>query len=111
MEERGLALLSRFCLGRQSRGASPTACPTATSGAWKWRVRWPRNPKLLLLDEPAAGMNALETAAVGEQILRAKAAGLAVLLVEHDMALVGQVCDEVYVLNFGESSRMARQMR
>jgi branched-chain amino acid transport system ATP-binding protein len=59
-------------------------------------------PKLLLLDEPAAGMNALETTAVGEEILRAKAAGLAIILVEHDMALVSQVCDEVYVLNFGE---------
>jgi branched-chain amino acid transport system ATP-binding protein len=59
-------------------------------------------PQLLLLDEPTAGMNAVETASAGEQILRAKAAGLAVLLVEHDMALVGQVCDEVYVLNFGQ---------
>ena len=63
---------------------------------------WPPAPSMLLLDEPTAGMNAVETAIAGEQILRARSAGLAVLLVEHDMALVGQVCDEVYVLNFGE---------
>jgi branched-chain amino acid transport system ATP-binding protein len=58
-------------------------------------------PRLLLLDEPTAGMNAVETRAFGAQVLKARAEGLTVLIVEHDMALIGQVCDSVYVLNFG----------
>lgn len=60
------------------------------------------NPKMVLLDEPTAGMNAVETEQLGEKILAMKADGIAVLVVEHDMALISQVCDVVYVLNFGE---------
>jgi ABC-type branched-subunit amino acid transport system ATPase component len=59
-------------------------------------------PRLVLLDEPTAGMNAVETHQLGEHILQMHAEGITVLVVEHDMALIGQVCDEVYVLNFGE---------
>lgn len=60
------------------------------------------NPQLLLLDEPTAGMNPTETRALGEQILRLNGQGLTVLVIEHDMSLIHQVCDEVYVLNFGQ---------
>lgn len=59
------------------------------------------NPSLLLLDEPTAGMNPTETKAVGEQILKLRDEGITVLVIEHDMSLIQQVCDEVYVLNFG----------
>lgn len=59
-------------------------------------------PKLLLLDEPASGMNAQETAALRQLIedIR-KRLGITVLLVEHDMGLVMKLCDRVSVLNFG----------
>lgn len=60
------------------------------------------NPRLLLLDEPTAGMNAVETEQLGDQIIRLRADGLTVLVIEHDMSLIHQVCDEVYVLNFGQ---------
>ncbi len=60
------------------------------------------NPSLLLLDEPTAGMNAGETARLGERILKLREHGLTVLVIEHDMAFISQVCDEVVVLNFGE---------
>ena len=60
------------------------------------------DPKLILLDEPTAGMNPTETKAVGEQILQLRADGITVLVIEHDMSLIHQVCDEVYVLNFGQ---------
>jgi ABC-type branched-subunit amino acid transport system ATPase component len=60
------------------------------------------HPKLLLLDEPTAGMNAIETAKLGEFILSLRAEGLTVLVIEHDMAFITQVCDQVVVLNFGE---------
>jgi branched-chain amino acid transport system ATP-binding protein len=60
------------------------------------------NPKLILLDEPTAGMNPSETHELGEQILRLRDEGLTVLVIEHDMSLIHQVCDEIYVLNFGQ---------
>lgn len=60
------------------------------------------SPKLLLLDEPTAGMNPIETRDLGEQVLRVKERGLSVMVIEHDMQLIHQVCDEVYVLNFGQ---------
>ncbi|MDD2923385.1 MAG: ABC transporter ATP-binding protein [Anaerolineales bacterium] len=60
------------------------------------------HPKLLLLDEPTAGMNAAETARLGELILSLRDEGLAALVIEHDMSFIAQVCDHVVVLNFGE---------
>ncbi len=60
------------------------------------------NPKLVLLDEPTAGMNPIETQQLGEQIIRLQEDGLTALVIEHDMSLIHQVCDEVYVLNFGQ---------
>ena len=60
------------------------------------------NPHLLLLDEPTAGMNPTETRELGEQILRMRDDGLTILVIEHDMSLIHQVCDLVYVLNFGQ---------
>lgn len=59
------------------------------------------NPQMILLDEPTAGMNPIETQELGEHILQMKEDGLTILVIEHDMSLISQVCDEVYVLNFG----------
>lgn len=58
-------------------------------------------PKLLLVDEPAGGLNETETEALSTTFVRLREAGLTILLVEHDMRLVMQVSDEVLVLNFG----------
>jgi branched-chain amino acid transport system permease protein len=58
-------------------------------------------PRLLLLDEPAAGMNATETAELDELIQTVRQQGVSVLLIEHDMQLVMGICDRVVVLNFG----------
>jgi branched-chain amino acid transport system ATP-binding protein len=59
-------------------------------------------PKLLALDEPAAGMNATETAALRSLIDGLRADGLTVLLIEHDVKLVMGLCDRVAVLDDGE---------
>ncbi|CAN5719128.1 ABC transporter ATP-binding protein [soil metagenome] len=60
-------------------------------------------PRLLLLDEPASGQTESETEAFGRLLRRlAEEEGTTVLLVEHDMALVMEVCDRVHVLDFGE---------
>ena len=60
------------------------------------------NPRLMLLDEPTAGMNPVETHELGTQILRLRDEGMTILVIEHDMSLIHQVCDEVYVLSFGQ---------
>ena len=58
-------------------------------------------PRLLLLDEPAAGLNPVETASIDELIKRIARSGTTVVLVEHDMKLVMGVSDHVLVLDYG----------
>ncbi len=59
-------------------------------------------PKLLLLDEPAAGMNSEEIGQLRERIVRLRSGGMTILLVEHVMELVMGVTDRIAVLNFGQ---------
>lgn len=59
------------------------------------------NPKIVLLDEPAAGLNGTETAALEELIKKIAAQGITVVLVEHDMKLVMGISDRLLVLNYG----------
>ncbi len=59
-------------------------------------------PKLLLLDEPAAGLNRAETGKLHELLERVHASGVTLLVVEHDMHFVRALCDHVVVLNFGK---------
>ena len=58
-------------------------------------------PKLLLLDEPTAGLSAEETAKTGDMVHRLNRGGMSVLAVEHDMAFVKQIAQRVTVLHFG----------
>ena len=59
-------------------------------------------PRLLLLDEPAAGLNPDETQALADTILRIRARGITVLLIEHDMSLVMRIAQHIVVLDFGK---------
>lgn len=59
-------------------------------------------PSLLALDEPAAGMNAIETQVLRELIQKIRADGITVLLIEHDMKLVMGLCNRVLVLDYGK---------
>jgi ABC-type branched-subunit amino acid transport system ATPase component len=61
-----------------------------------------QEPRILMLDEPAAGMNPAETRRLVETIRAIASSGIGVLLIEHDMTLVRAACDDVVVLNFGE---------
>ncbi|MEE8591446.1 MAG: ABC transporter ATP-binding protein [Spirochaetia bacterium] len=58
-------------------------------------------PLLLLLDEPAAGLNIYETKEMADLVLKIRKWGITVLLVEHDMSLVMDISDEIVVLNYG----------
>jgi branched-chain amino acid transport system ATP-binding protein len=60
------------------------------------------SPRLILMDEPVAGLNLNETEEMAEIILKIRETGTTVLLVEHDMNLVMTVSDEIAVLNYGE---------
>lgn len=59
-------------------------------------------PEILLLDEPAAGLNMRETAEMGMLIERIRDKGVTVLIVEHDMTLIMKISDEIVVLSYGE---------
>jgi branched-chain amino acid transport system ATP-binding protein len=58
-------------------------------------------PSLLLLDEPAAGLNIYETREMADLVLKIRKWGITVLLVEHDMSVVMDISDEIVVLNYG----------
>jgi branched-chain amino acid transport system ATP-binding protein len=59
-------------------------------------------PRVLCLDEPAAGLDTTESAELGRRLRKVVESGTAILLVDHDMGLVLGICDYVYVLEFGK---------
>jgi branched-chain amino acid transport system ATP-binding protein len=95
------ALLDRFGLGAVEDVLAGTL-PYGDQRRLEMARALATQPQLILLDEPTAGMNAVETHSLGEQIIRLREDGLTTLVIEHDMSLIQQVCDEIYVLNFGE---------
>jgi len=88
---------------RDRADAEVSTIPTGTARLVELGRALMIQPRLLLLDEPASGQSDEETKSF-ERLLRklAHEDGLAVLLVEHDMALVMDVCDRIHVLDFGE---------
>lgn len=102
LRETAGALLDRFKLAHMA-GLRAGNLPYGDQRRLEMARALGTNPKLLLLDEPTAGMNPVETEELGEQVLRlVREDHLTVLIIEHDMSLIHQVCDEVYVLNFGQ---------
>ena len=59
-------------------------------------------PRIILMDEPAAGLNSQETLGLARLIQRISELGITVVLVEHDMELVMDICDRIVVLNLGK---------
>ena len=86
-------------------GAVATAYPAALSLGQRKLVAVARGlaarPSVLLLDEPAAGLDRAASLELGEVLRRVVDQGTSILLVDHDMALVLGVCDHLYVLDFG----------
>jgi ABC-type branched-subunit amino acid transport system ATPase component len=59
-------------------------------------------PKVLLLDEPAGGLDSTESQWLGERLRAIRDSGVTILLIDHDMHLVLNLCDQIQVLNFGK---------
>ncbi len=60
------------------------------------------SPRVMLADEPAAGLDTAESRALGQEIIDIAEGGVSILLIDHDMGLVLEVCDYIYVLDFGQ---------
>ena len=95
-------LLERAGIAHVALDASASALPYGDQRRLEIARALAMQPAVVMLDEPAAGMNPTETGRLVETIRAIAAAGIGVLLIEHDMALVRAACDRVVVLNFGE---------
>ena len=99
--DEAMELLRFMGLSTTGRRARRRTCPTATSAGSRSPGRWRPSPKLLCLDEPAAGFNPAEKQTLMELIRKVRDRGYTVLLIEHDMSLVMGVTDRIVVLEFG----------
>ena len=97
-----LQLLQRVGIAHVSLDAAAGSLPYGDQRRLEIARALASEPAILMLDEPAAGMNRNETTTLGATIRRLAVEGIGILLIEHDMALVRAVCDRVVVLNFGE---------
>lgn len=102
MEARARELLKLFGLD-SVRDAKATSLPYGEQRRLEIARALATNPQVLLLDEPAAGMNPQEKEELRELIRRVRSEfGVAILLIEHDMKVVMELCERIYVLDYGE---------
>lgn len=101
IHEKGIDLLDRLNLSNQADNLAGNL-----AYGMQRRVEIARalalNPKILLLDEPAAGMNPIETKALSDFIKQLREQGHTIIVIEHDMKFVMNLCDRIMVLNFGQ---------
>jgi branched-chain amino acid transport system ATP-binding protein len=101
IEQRALALLDYVGIGARADDVAGSL-PYGDQRRLEIARALATDPALLALDEPAAGMNASETLALRNLLERIRQDGSTILLIEHDMRLVMNVCDRVLVLDYGE---------
>ena len=94
------AVLERFGL-TDFAGNLPGALPYGTQRRVEMARAMARRPRLLLLDEPAAGLNGEEVRQLGEIVRSIRASGVTVVVIEHNMSLVMSLCDRITVLSSG----------
>jgi branched-chain amino acid transport system ATP-binding protein len=81
--------------------SSPAALPFGKRRLVEFARALATSPKLLLLDEPASGLNMRETEQVAQLIRKIRDSGVTVMLVEHDMSVVMEISDDVLVMDYG----------
>ena len=102
MNERAMELLKVFSLEQEAKYLASNL-PYGKQRKLEIARALATNPKLLLLDEPAAGMNPNETQELMDTIRFVRDNfDMTILLIEHDMKLVGGICEKLTVLNFGQ---------
>jgi branched-chain amino acid transport system ATP-binding protein len=94
------ALLERVGIAEYARDRADSI-PTGVARLLELARALACDPRLLLLDEPSSGLDEAETEAFGKLLLELAGEGRTVLMVEHDMDLVMNVCDTIHVLDFG----------
>ncbi len=100
IRERSLGYLERVGVAEHKDRLAGTV-PLGVQKLVEIARAWASEPTLLLLDEPAAGLNEAETAAASRLIKRIRDTGVTVILVEHDMKMVMSISDEILVINYG----------
>jgi branched-chain amino acid transport system ATP-binding protein len=100
--KRALELLERVGLSDQA-GLPAASIPIGSQRLLEIARALATEPQVLLLDEPAAGLNTQETRLLGELLQTIKKQNISIVLVEHDMELVMDISDDITVLNFGEN--------
>ncbi len=101
-EEKAYALLDRVGL-KDAANSEPSKLPLGFLKRLEVARALALDPKLLLLDEPLAGLNQSEAASLADLIKTLNAGGLTILLIEHNLREVMRVCPQVYVQDFGKS--------
>jgi branched-chain amino acid transport system ATP-binding protein len=105
-DERAGRAVADEALARVGMEKYANAYPLDLSYGMQRRVEIARalstQPKLLLLDEPIAGMSQAERRDIGQILIDLRSEGLTQVLVEHDLAMIHRVCDTSYALNFGQ---------
>ena len=102
IREKGMEILE--FIGLSERAASPSSSlPFGLQRVLEIGRALATEPLLLLLDEPASGLNAAETRELGRLICRIRDNGISVVLVEHDMSLTMEICDEILVMDYGRT--------
>ncbi|KJC34341.1 ABC transporter [Bradyrhizobium sp. LTSP849] len=100
-ERRAMAALNELGIASAAHD-KPSDLPPGTLRLAEIARAIASEPKAILLDEPAAGLNAVETRDLTRALKRLMRPDLVLLVVEHDMDLIMELCEQIYVLNFGK---------
>jgi branched-chain amino acid transport system ATP-binding protein len=100
LREEALGLLDSLGIA-SLRDREPASLPHGHQMTLGLAVALASKPKLLLLDEPATGMNPSESDAMIDHIRRIRDSGVTIVIVEHDMRVVRKLCDRLICMNFG----------